>query len=171
MVKYVGVNKELGKDGIIAAAKQHIAKPDISAKGLLVGSMKKMEMAKGMLTENGRDVNYWRDVISACLDELGEEVYELDDGENRLLRAKVSGQDPLKFDFDKFKEALKEYYPRDWKSKLMDCTIMTIDPKNVQLLFDEGEIDIRVVRNSRVRKKSESTNVSRVARQRSEDFS
>ena len=171
MVKYVGINKELGKDAIIADAKQYIEKEDIGTRALLNGSMKAMESAKRKLGESGRDVNYWRDVISACLEELGEEVYELDDGENRLLRAKVSTQDPLRFDFDKFKKALKEYYPDDWLRKLKDCTIMTIDPATVQLLFDEGELDIRVMRSSRTRKKSESTNVSRVVRPKPEELS
>ena len=157
MVKYVGPKKEHSPEDIIAHVRHNDTKAGNTLEGTITYAMESMEICKQELKEGTGAINYWRDIISACMELMGIDQFNYDDGvSHKQLRARVQVTDPIKFDFDLFKKALKVYHPDNWKALLKDVTALTITPSTVQLLYDEGEIDLSVMQASQVHRKSES---------------
>jgi hypothetical protein len=79
-----------------------------------------------------------RSLLEAAFKKFKEDLFEYDDGQEKILKAMKTTSTSVSYDV----ETLHEMLPKDVFKKI---SVVSVDPKKVEAMFDAGLIDLKVL--------------------------
>jgi uncharacterized protein (DUF885 family) len=101
----------------------------------VIAHMEELNLQKSRTESEYKEM---RSLLEAAFKKFKEDLFEYDDGQEKILKAMKTTSTSVSYDV----ETLHEMLPKDVFKKI---SVVSVDPKKVEAMFDAGLIDLKVL--------------------------